>query len=196
MGERVADRGAAMVSSSRISGSVLKLGDNINTDVIIPARYLISIDPEELGKHALEPLGAEVQERLWKAQIVVAGRNFGCGSAREQAALCLIGAGIRAVVAHSFARVFFRNCINTGLVAVECPEAASYARDGDVAWIDIEAGKVHIRDRLFAFAPYPDTLRMILKAGGIIPYLAKYVLSNTSVPSKPSDNPILCHSET
>jgi len=85
---------------------------NVNTDVIIPGRYLTSIDPQELAKHAFEPLGPEVQQRLLSSQVVVAGNNFGCGSAREQAAICLIGAGIKAVVAKSFSRAFFRNYIN------------------------------------------------------------------------------------
>jgi len=158
-------------------GTCIKFGDNINTDVIIPARYLVSIDPQELAQHAFEPLGPEVQERLRQSKVVVAGVNFGCGSAREQAASCLVGAGIQAVIAKSFARVFFRNSINTGLLAVECPEAAEALKDGDEALIDVEAGTVTVGDRVFRFTPYPENLRRILDAGGLIPYISKHVLA-------------------
>src|SRR5262245_17838311 len=96
-------------TTNRLGGPCIVFGDNVNTDVIIPGRYLISIDPVELATHAFEPLGPEVQERLRKSPVVVAGKNFGCGSAREQAATCLIGAGVKAVVARSYSRVFFRN---------------------------------------------------------------------------------------
>ncbi len=161
---------------NRIGGKVIRFGDNVNTDVIIPGRYLVSIDPVELAKHAFEPLGPEVQERLWASQVVVAGSNFGCGSAREQAATCLIGAGIRAVVAHSFSRVFFRNCINTGLLVVDCPGAADAATDGGELWIDYAAGAVEVGGKSLQFAPYPESLRQILEAGGLIPYLAQHVL--------------------
>jgi 3-isopropylmalate/(R)-2-methylmalate dehydratase small subunit len=103
--------------------------------------------------------------------VVVAGRNFGCGSAREQASTCLIGAGIGAVVATSFSRVFFRNAINTGLVAVECPDAVQAVKDGDEVLVDYTAGTVTVGPESFAFAPYPPGLRVILEAGGLIPYL-------------------------
>ncbi|MBI2358567.1 MAG: hypothetical protein HYV04_06620 [Deltaproteobacteria bacterium] len=167
---------AVMEKMEKIGGRVIKFGDNVNTDVIIPGRYLVSIDPQELAKHAFEPLGAEVQKRLWSSQVVAGGRNFGCGSAREQAASCLVGAGIKAVVARSFARVFFRNCINTGLLVVECPEAVEAAVDGGELWIDYAAGTLRAEGQSFDFAPYPESLRQILEAGGLIPYLAKYVL--------------------
>jgi 3-isopropylmalate/(R)-2-methylmalate dehydratase small subunit len=162
--------------SEKIGGKAIKFGNSVDTDVIIPARYLISIDPLELGKHAFEPLGPEVQKRLWASQVVVAGSNLGCGSAREQAASCLIGAGIKAVVARSFSRVFFRNCINTGLPAIECAGAAEAAADGGELWIDLESGIVETQGKSFRFAPYPQSLKQILDAGGLIPYLAKYVL--------------------
>ena len=160
----------------RIGGKVIKFGDSVNTDVIIPGRYLVSIDPQELAKHAFEPLGPEVQQRLWSSQVVVAGSNFGCGSAREQAATCLIGAGIKAVVARSFSRVFFRNCINTGLLVVECAEAADAVVDGDEMWIDYAEGTVEVKEKTFSFTSYPESLKQILEAGGLIPYLAKHVL--------------------
>lgn len=159
-----------------IGGTCIKFGDSVNTDVIIPGRYLVSIDPQELAEHAFEPLGSEVQQRLRSSQVVVAGINFGCGSAREQAASCLVGAGIKAVIAKSFARVFFRNSINTGLMAVVCPEAVDAIADGGEAFIDTTSGTVTVGDQVFRFAPYPETLRQILDAGGLIPYLSKYVM--------------------
>jgi 3-isopropylmalate/(R)-2-methylmalate dehydratase small subunit len=162
-----------VTSSHRVGGQVIAFGDNVNTDVIIPGRYLISIDPAELATHAFEPLGPEVRERLRTSDVVVAGRNFGCGSAREQAATCLIGAGITAVVAASFSRVFFRNAINTGLVAVECPEAVAAVADGGRLFVDYDAGSVEVGDATFTFAPYPKGLRDIVEDGGLIPHLMK-----------------------
>jgi 3-isopropylmalate/(R)-2-methylmalate dehydratase small subunit len=158
-------------SSSPAAGPCITFGDDINTDVVIPGRYLVSIDPAELATHAFEPLGEDVQQRLFASKVIVAGRNFGCGSAREQAATCLIGAGIEAVVAKSFARVFFRNAINTGLIAVECPDAVAAAHDGDEMTVDYAAGEVTVNGTAHAFAPYPEGLRAILEAGGLLPYL-------------------------
>ncbi|MGH2928942.1 MAG: 3-isopropylmalate dehydratase, partial [Solirubrobacteraceae bacterium] len=120
----------------------MKLGDHVNSDVIIPGRYLTSIDPVELAGHAFEPLGRAFQDRFLAAKVLVAGKNFGCGSAREQAASCLVGAGIAAVVAQSFARVFFRNAINTGLVVVQSAEAAAAVVDGDEVFVSVAAGQV------------------------------------------------------
>ena len=162
--------------TEKIGGKIIKFGNNVNTDVVIPGRYLVSIDPLELAKHAFEPLGPEVQQRLWASQVVVGGSNFGCGSAREQAATALIGAGIKAVVAKSFSRVFFRNCINTGLPAVECPEAAEAAQDGGELWLDLDAGIATVQGKNFRFAAFPESLKQLLDAGGLIPYIAKYVL--------------------
>lgn len=161
---------------TKIGGKVIKFGHSVNTDVIIPGRYLTSIDPQELAKHAFEPLGPGVQQRLLSSQVVVAGNNFGCGSAREQAASCLLGAGIKAVVARSFSRVFFRNCINTGLLVVECPAAADVAADGGELWIDYKGGMVQAEGRSFGFTPYPESLRQILESGGLIPYITGRVL--------------------
>ena len=152
-------------------GACITFGNDVNTDVIIPGRYLVSIDPAELATHAFEPLGEEIQQRLQASKVVVAGSNFGCGSAREQAATALSGAGIEAVVAASFARVFFRNAINTGLIAVECPEAVATASDGDTVTVDYAAGEVSVNGASFPFAPYPAGLQAILEAGGLLPYL-------------------------
>ena len=160
-----------MTTSPRLGGPCIVFGDNVNTDVIIPGRYLESIDPVELGKHAFEPLGEEVQQRLFASRVVVGGSNFGCGSAREQASTCLIGAGVKTVVARSYSRVFFRNAINTGLVAVECPEAVDAIVEGQEIWVDYHAGIVSVGDQEFPFAPYPPMLRDILESGGLIPQL-------------------------
>lgn len=160
-----------MTDFEPLGGPAIVFGNNVNTDVIIPGRYLVSIDPVELGKHAFEPLGEEVQQRLFASRVVVGGTNFGCGSAREQAATCLIGAGVTAVVAASYSRVFFRNAINTGLVAVECPAAVAAIKDGDEVWVDYNAGIVTVAGQEYPFAPYPPMLRGILEAGGLIPQL-------------------------
>lgn len=157
----------------RVGGRTIVFGDNVNTDVIIPGRYLTSIDPAELAEHAFEPLGPELQQRLRASDVVVAGRNFGCGSAREQASTCLIGAGISAVIAASFSRVFFRNAINTGLVAIESPEAVAAITEGDEVWVDYRVGEVTVGEQRFSFAPYPESLRAILESGGLIEQLIR-----------------------
>lgn len=165
---------SSSATTTRVAGGpCIAFGDDVNTDVIIPGRYLVSIDPVELATHAFEPLGEEVQQRLFASKVVVAGRNFGCGSAREQAATALLGAGVEAVIACSFARVFFRNAINTGLIAIECPEAVSVARDGDTVTVDYLAGQLAVNGTAFSFAPYPPSLQAIVEAGGLLPYLEK-----------------------
>lgn len=163
---------------SPVGGPCIKVGDHVNTDEIIPGRYLVSIDPQELAKHAFEPMGEAFQQKLYRARVLVAGRNFGCGSAREQAATCLAGAGIEAVVAASFARVFFRNAVNTGLIAVESPEAAAAVEEGDAVTVDITAGKISAGDREFSFTPYPENMRRILEAGGLMAYVAEKLRGN------------------
>ena len=168
-----------MESSTRLGGACIVFGNNVNTDVIIPGRYLVSIDPIELGKHAFEPLGEEVQQRLYTSRVVVGGTNFGCGSAREQASTCLIGAGVKAVVARSYSRVFFRNAINTGLVAVECPAAVDFIQEGEEVWVDYHAGLVTVADRQFRFTPYPAMLQEILESGGLIERLISSLKSTT-----------------
>ncbi len=157
----------------RVGGVCVKVGDHVNTDVIIPGRYLTSIDPAELATHAFEPLGRSFQDRVLAAKVLVAGKNFGCGSAREQAASCLVGAGIEAVIAESFARVFFRNAINTGLVAVQSAAAVAHITDGDEVFVNVAAGNVETRGGTFAFPAYPENLTRILSAGGLIPYVAR-----------------------
>lgn len=130
-----------------IQGRCYKFGDNVNSDIIIPGRYLIYIDPQKLAEHAFEVLGKEFPAKLRDFQILVAGRNFGCGSAREQAATAIKGLGIKAVVACSFARTFYRNAINDGLPIFECPELYSVVEEGDDLSIDLGASKIMHRGR-------------------------------------------------
>ena len=156
---------------SEIRGRVFKFGDNVNSDVIIPGRYLIYIDPEPLSEHAFEVLGEEYPDKLREFDILVAGENFGCGSAREQAVTAIQGLGIHAVVASSFARAFYRNAINRGFLIVECPELVSDVREGDEIVIDSSAGKIHKGDRVYGFPKLPESVQRILSAGGLTAYL-------------------------
>ncbi len=156
---------------SVIQGRVYKFGDNINSDVIIPGRYLIYIDRERLAQHAFEMLGDGFPDKLRRFDILVAGRNFGCGSAREQAATAIQGLGIKAVVACSFARTFYRNAINDGLPIVECPALYDAVQEGDSLRIDLSAGQIRWGESVFAFPPMPESVRKILEAGGLAEYL-------------------------
>jgi 3-isopropylmalate/(R)-2-methylmalate dehydratase small subunit len=156
---------------SRIQGRAYKFGDNINSDIIIPGRYLIYIDRPKLAEHAFEPLGKEVNAKLRNFQILVAGRNFGCGSAREQAATAIQGLGIQAVVACSFARTFYRNAINDGLPIFECPEIYAAVEEGDDLDIDFAAATIHHKGRDYSFPKLPDSVQRILELGGLAAYL-------------------------
>src|ERR1700726_3860314 len=156
---------------STIQGRVYKFGDNINSDIIIPGRYLIYIDRERLAQHAFEVVGEGFPPKLHEFQILVAGRNFGCGSAREQAATAIQGLGIKAVVACSFARTFYRNAINDGLPIVECPELYAAVQEGDEIRIDLEAGKISCSGKEYAFPKMPESVRKILELGGLAAYL-------------------------
>lgn len=156
---------------SLIQGRCYKFGDNINSDIIIPGRYLIYIDPQKLAEHAFEALGKEFPAKLRDFQILVAGRNFGCGSAREQAATAIQGLGIKAVVACSFARTFYRNAINDGLPIIECPDLYPAVEEGDDLTIDLVASKITHRGKDHGFLPLPDSVRKILELGGLAAYL-------------------------
>src|SRR5580698_4024007 len=161
--------GATMQST--ISGRVYKFGDNVNSDIIIAGRYLIYIEPDELAKHAFEMLGEGFPAKLREYDILVAGRNFGCGSAREQASTAIKGLGIKAVVAASFARTFYRNAINDGLTIVECPAVYDTAHEGDEIRIDIEKGIVSHAAREYSFPQIPPSVGKILQLGGLANYL-------------------------
>lgn len=156
---------------SIIRGRAYKFGDNINSDIIIPGRYLIYIDREKLAEHAFEVLGPEFPAKLRDFQILVAGRNFGCGSAREQAATAIQGLGIQAVIACSFARTFYRNAINDGLPIFECPDLYPAVEEGDDLAIDLAASAILHRGKSYAFPQLPESVRKILELGGLAAYL-------------------------
>jgi 3-isopropylmalate/(R)-2-methylmalate dehydratase small subunit len=154
-----------------ISGRIYKFGDNVNSDIIIAGRYLIYIEPAQLAKHAFEMLGEGFPEKLRSFDILVAGRNFGCGSAREQASTAIKGLGIQAVVAASFARTFYRNAINDGLPIVECPALYDAVAEGDQISIDLPKGVVSHAGREYGFPQIPESVARILKLGGLANYL-------------------------
>jgi len=155
-------------------GKVWKYGDNVNTDVIFPGRYTYQImPPEEMAKHALEDLDPEFAVGARPGDVVVAGKNFGCGSSREQAAACLKSAGVIAVVARSFARIYFRNAINLGLAVLQCDEAVDALEKGDTVDLDFARGEIHSAKGTFQFLPLPESVIGILEAGGLLEYTRK-----------------------
>jgi len=160
-----------------IKGKVWKFGDDIDTDIIIPATYLNSTDPTFLGRHCLEPVRPDFSRRVRPGDIVVAGRNFGCGSSREHAPLALKGCRVAAVVAASFARIFFRNAINIGLPVVESPELARKLKNGDRVRIDLDRGLITVigTGHTAEIAPFPDFLQAIIAAGGLMRYQQKRI---------------------
>ncbi len=156
-----------------IKGRVFKVGDNINTDYIIPGKYLDMFEPEELDRHAFEGLGEEYPKRLIGHSVVVAGENFGMGSAREQAPNALKGAGVKAIIAKTFARIFFRNAVNVGVAAIECPEAVDAIEPEDDVEIDLERGTIVVKGERYHFPPFAQEVRKILEVGGMVPYLKR-----------------------
>lgn len=160
-----------------IRGRVWKFGDNIDTDVIIPARYLVTIDPEELAQHVMEDIDPEFAGKVQPGDIIVAGRNFGCGSSREHAPIAIKAAGVQAVVAQSFARIFFRNAINIGLPVVEAPEAVAEIETGDVIEIDTDAGTVRNTrtGKTYQSTQYDEFIQQIIRAGGLMQAVAERV---------------------
>jgi 3-isopropylmalate/(R)-2-methylmalate dehydratase small subunit len=155
----------------KISGRVWKYGDDVNTDVIFPGKYTYSIsDRKEMAQHALEDLDPEFVQNVRPGDIVVAGRNWGCGSSREQAVICLVEAGVGAIVARSFARIYFRNCINEGLPIVTCA-AVDTVETGDEVTIDFEAGVVTTPGGEYTFPPLAPSVMEILNAGGLVPHV-------------------------
>ena len=152
-------------------------GDNVDTDVIIPARYLTTSDPEELKKHAMEDLDPHFHERVQQGDVIFAGMNFGCGSSREHAPIALRGAGTGAVVAKSFARIFFRNAINTGLPILECPAAVEATQMNDEVEVDVENSIVRnlTRGLEFTAEPLPPFVVEIARVGGLVPWIRQRV---------------------
>jgi 3-isopropylmalate/(R)-2-methylmalate dehydratase small subunit len=152
-------------------GIVWKYGDNVNTDVIFPGRYTYQMmTTEEMAKHAMEDLDPGFAARVKSGDVVVAGQNFGCGSSREQAAACLKAAGVQAVVAKSFARIYFRNAINLGLAVLQSDEAVDRLETGDPVDIDLARGEIRSAKGTFRFHPLPESVLGIIAAGGLIEY--------------------------
>jgi 3-isopropylmalate/(R)-2-methylmalate dehydratase small subunit len=157
-----------------ITGKVWKYGDDVNTDVIFPGKYTYTIsDPEEMAEHALEDLDPDFVGQVSPGDVIVAGRNFGCGSSREQAATCLKYAGVGAIIAKSFARIFYRNAINQGLPALSVPEVADRLQAGQEVTVDLAAGKIGSPERTFSFPPLPEFVMGIMEDGGLIPHVKK-----------------------
>ena len=167
---------------SAFEGSAHVYGDDVDTDVIIPARYLTATEPEELAKHCMEDLDPGFVARVRPGDLLVAGRNFGSGSSREHAPLSIKGGGVAVIVAESFARIFFRNSINVGLPIVECPGVASVAETGDLFRVDLEAGTVEnvTRGRVWPATPLPGFMREILDAGGLMPWVKRSLAEGSS----------------
>lgn len=155
-----------------LKGLVHKYGANVDTDVIIPARYLNVSDPLELAKHCMEDIDGQFVKKVKAGDIIMAGTNFGCGSSREHAPLSIKSAGVSCVIAKSFARIFFRNAINIGLPLLECTECVEKTRAGDTLEVDLATGKiVNLSSGLvFTAKPYPDFMAELIKAGGLIDF--------------------------
>lgn len=155
-------------------GTVFKYGDNVDTDVIIPARYLNSIDEGHLAAHCMEDIDGQFARRVRPGDIIVAGANFGCGSSREHAPIAIKASGVSCVIAVSFARIFFRNAINIGLPILECPEAADGFSSGDAAEVDFDAGTVRnaTTGREYRVQPFPAFLQKIIGANGLMNSIA------------------------
>lgn len=156
-----------------ITGKVFKYGDNVDTDVIIPARYLNAPSPEELAKHCMEDIDAAFAGNVQKGDIVVGGWNFGCGSSREHAPIAIQACGVSCVIAASFARIFYRNAINIGFPILECPEAAEAIGNGDKVSVDFSTGVItdETTGKTFQALAFPPFINNIISHGGLLPYL-------------------------
>ncbi len=156
-----------------VSGKVFKYGDNVDTDVIIPARYLNAPSPEELAKHCMEDIDASFATTVKPGDIMVGGANFGCGSSREHAPISIRACGVRCVIAASFARIFYRNAINIGFPILECPEAAAAIQNGDTVSVDFATGKIidETTGDTFQAVALPPFIEKIVEHNGLLPYL-------------------------
>ena len=155
----------------KFTGKALKYGDNVDTDVIIPARYLNTIDKKELASHCMEDIDKDFVKKVKAGDIMIAGANFGCGSSREHAPIAIKESGISLIIAKSFARIFYRNAINIGLAILECPEAAEAVAEGDTVEADLDAGVIRnlTTGESFETKPFPPFIQNIIEAGGLIP---------------------------
>jgi 3-isopropylmalate/(R)-2-methylmalate dehydratase small subunit len=158
-----------------LKGTAFKYGDNVDTDAIIPARYLNLVEPQDLAAHCMEDIDAEFITKVKPGDIIVANSNFGCGSSREHAPVAIKASGISCVIAKSFARIFFRNAINIGLPLLECAEAVDNIKAGDQVEVDLAAGKITnlSNGKTFTSKPYPDFMMQIVNAGGLVEYTKK-----------------------
>ena len=156
----------------RLKGKVFKYGADVNTDVIIPARYLNVSDPAELAQHCMEDIDADFLTNMTTGDIIMATTNFGCGSSREHAPLAIKAVGVSCVIAQSFARIFFRNAINIGLPLLECAEAVNNTEAGDILEVDLSGGEIKnvTSGKVFQAEPYPDFMGELIAAGGLIEY--------------------------
>jgi len=158
----------------RIKGKVWNYGDNINTDFMLPGKYLEYTDPKELAKHAMEGIDPSFAKKVQKGDVVIGGKNMGLGSSREHAPIALRHAGVGAVVAESFARIFYRNSFNVGLAAIECPGIAK-VKTGDEIEIDTAVGIIIVNGEKLKIKPLPDFMVQLLNEGGLVPYLKTHM---------------------
>ncbi|MBO5363613.1 MAG: 3-isopropylmalate dehydratase small subunit [Clostridia bacterium] len=152
------------------NGKSIKYGDNVDTDVIIPARYLNTSDHKELASHCMEDIDKEFVHKVRAGDIMVAGYNFGCGSSREHAPIAIKASGVSLVIARSFARIFYRNAINIGLAILECPEAVDGISDGDIVEADLDDGVIYNKTtgKSFKTQPFPEFIQKIITNGGLV----------------------------
>ena len=154
-------------------GTVFKYGDNVDTDVIIPARYLNSSDPKELATHCMEDIDKDFVKNVNQGDIIVANKNFGCGSSREHAPIAIKAAGVSCVIAETFARIFYRNAINIGLPIIECPEAAQAIKAGDEVKVDFDSGVITnvTTGESFQGQAFPEFMQKLIACGGLVNYI-------------------------
>jgi 3-isopropylmalate/(R)-2-methylmalate dehydratase small subunit len=168
---KIKGKGAVM----KIRGKVWRFGDDVDTDAIIPARYLNTTDPQELARHCMEDVDVEFVRQVKPGDIIVAGKNFGCGSSREHAPLCIKAAGVSCVIAAGFARIFYRNAFNIGLPILESPEATAASRQGDELEVDLGTGEIRnlTQGTTFTAQPIPPFMQELIRDGGLIKHVAK-----------------------
>lgn len=157
----------------KAKGMVFRYGDNVDTDVIIPARYLNTSDPAELAEHCMEDIDKDFIKKVQKGDIIVADKNFGCGSSREHAPIAIKAAGVSCVIARTFARIFYRNAINIGLPIIECEEAAAAIEAGDTVEVDFDSGAITdvTKGMQFQGQAFPEFMQKIIKAEGLVNYI-------------------------
>ena len=157
----------------KAEGKVFRYGDNVDTDVIIPARYLNTSEKDELRKHCMEDIDPDFVKNVQQGDIIVAGKNFGCGSSREHAPIAIKASGVSCVIASTFARIFFRNSINIGLPILECPEAAAEIKAGDELCVDFSTGEIvdKTSGKTYHAEPFPEFMQRLIESGGLIGYI-------------------------